>query len=100
MACVSRRPLAAADMLDIWGYIGDDNLDGADRWVDKLAEKLDLLATQPLMGRGRDELLAGLRGFPFGRYVSLNMAVEDGVDGVRVLHSCRDVDLAFGEGEE
>jgi toxin ParE1/3/4 len=61
MARVSRRPLAAADILDIWDYIAEDSLDEADRWVDRLDEKLDLLATQPLMGRARDELLAGLR---------------------------------------
>lgn len=89
MARVSRRPLAAADILDIWDYIAEDSLDEADRWVDRLDEKLDLLATQALMGRGRDELLAGLRSFPFGRYV----------DVVRVLHSGRDVDLAFGEND-
>lgn len=97
MARVSRRPLAAVDILDIWDYIAEDSLDEADRWVDRLDEKIDLLATQRLMGRARDELLAGLRSFPFGRYVIFYMAVEDGVDVVRVLHSGRDVDLAFGE---
>jgi len=54
--------------------------------------ELDLLATQPLMGRVRDELLVGLRSFPFGRYVIFYMVVEDGVDVVRVLHSRRDLD--------
>lgn len=97
MARVSRRPLAAADILDIWDYIAEDSLDEADRWVDRLDEKLDLLATQPLMGRARDELLAGLRSFPFGRYVIFYMAMPDGVDVVRVLHTGRDVDLAFSE---
>jgi plasmid stabilization system protein ParE len=28
-----------------------------------------LIATQPLMGRARDELATGLRSFAFGRYV-------------------------------
>ena len=100
MARVSRRPLAAADILDIWYYIAEDSFGEADRWVDRLDEKLHLLAMQPLMGRARDELLAGLRSFPFGRYVIFYMAVEDGVDVVRVLHSRRDVDLAFGEDEQ
>jgi hypothetical protein len=31
-----------------------------------LAEKLKLIATQPLMGRARNELAANLRSFPFG----------------------------------
>lgn len=53
MAQVARRPLAAADILEIWDYIAEDSLDEADLWVDRLDEKLGLLATQPLMGRAR-----------------------------------------------
>ena len=69
MARVTRRPLAAADILDIWDHIAEDSLDQADRWVDKLDAKFELIATQPLMGRARDELAANRRSFPFGRYV-------------------------------
>lgn len=97
MARVTRRPLAAADILDIWDHIAEDSLDQADRWVDKLDEKFKLIATQPLMGRARDELAASLRSFPFGRYVIFYVPVEGGIDVVRVLHSARDVDTAFGD---
>jgi toxin ParE1/3/4 len=99
MARVTRRPLAAADILDIWDYIAEDGIDQADRWVDKLDEKLELIATQPLMGRARDELAAKLRSFPFGRYVVFYLPVDDGIDVVRVLHSARDVDAVFGADE-
>ncbi|MCU0918810.1 MAG: type II toxin-antitoxin system RelE/ParE family toxin [Burkholderiaceae bacterium] len=97
MARVTRRPLAAADILDIWDHIAEDSLDQADRWVDKLDEKFGILATQPLMGRARKELAADLRSFPFGRYVIFYEPVQDGIDVVRVLHSARDVDSAFDE---
>jgi toxin ParE1/3/4 len=97
MAQVTRRPLAAADILDIWDHIAEDSLDQADRWVDKLDEKFGILATQPLMGRAREELAPDLRGFPFGRYVIFYVPIEGGIDIVRVLHSSRDVDAAFGE---
>ena len=97
MARVTRRPLAAADILEIWDHIAEDSLDQADRWIDKLDEKFGILATQPLMGRAREELAADLRSFPFGRYVIFYMPVQDGIDVVRVLHSARDVDAAFGE---
>lgn len=50
MPGVTRRPLAAADILDIWDQIAEDSLDEADRWVDRLDEKFGILATQPLMG--------------------------------------------------
>jgi toxin ParE1/3/4 len=69
MPRITRRPLAAADIFEIWDYIADDSLIAADRWVDRLDEQFDLLATQPLMGRARDELAPGVRSFPFGRYV-------------------------------
>lgn len=97
MARITRRPLAAADVLDIWDHIAEDSLDQADKWIDKLDEKLGILATQPLMGRALEELAADLRSFPFGRYVIFYMPVQDGIDVVRVLHSARDVDAAFGE---
>lgn len=97
MARVTRRPLAAVDVLDIWDHIAEDSLEQADRWVDKLAEKFRLIATQPLMGRARHELAVDLRSFPFGRYVIFYVPIEGGIDVVRVLHSARDVGAAFGE---
>ena len=45
----------------------------------------------------RRPLAAGLRSFPFGRYVIFYMPVQDGIDVVRMLHSARDVDSAFDE---
>jgi toxin ParE1/3/4 len=97
MARVTRRPLAAADILDIWDHIAEDSIEQADRWVDKLDEKFRLIATQPLMGRSRSELAANVRSFPFGRYVIFYEAIEDVIDVVRVLHSARNIDAVFGE---
>lgn len=47
MARITRRPLAAADILDIWGHIAEDSIEQADRWLDKLDGKFGLIATQP-----------------------------------------------------
>ena len=99
MARITRRPLAAADILDIWDHIAEDSVEQADRWVDKLDEKFRLIATQPLMGRGRGDLAADVRSFPFGRYVIFYEPIEDGIDVVRVLHGARDIDAIFGEDE-
>jgi toxin ParE1/3/4 len=98
MARITRRPLAEADIFEIWDYIADDSFEAADRWVDRLDEKFRLLSTQPLIGRGRDELERGARSFPFGRYVIFYMPTEDGIDVVRVLHGARDIDAVFGDG--
>jgi toxin ParE1/3/4 len=98
MARVLRRPRAAEDIAAVWDFIADDNPDAADHWVDQLDTQLRLLATQPLMGRARDELAPGIRSFPFGRYLVFYLPIGDGIDVVRVLHGTRDVDTAFGKG--
>ena len=95
MPRVTRRPLAEADIFEIWDYIADDSLAAADRWVDRLDEQFRLLAAQPLMGRARDQLAPGVRSFPFGRYVVFYVPLDDGIDVVRVLHGARDIDAVF-----
>ena len=95
MPRVTRRPLAEADIFEIWDYIADDSLAAADRWVDRLDEQFRLLAAQPMMGRARDELAPGVRSFPFGRYVVFYVPRDGGIDVVRVLHGARDIDAVF-----
>jgi toxin ParE1/3/4 len=95
MARVLRRPQAAADILEIWDFIAEDSTSEADRWIDRLDEKLTLWATQPLLGRLRNELATDLRSMPFGRYVVFYLPLQNGIDVVRVLHSSRDIDTEF-----
>ena len=91
-----RRPQAETDVLEIWIFIAEDSVDAADQWVDTLDEKLALWATQPMIGRARNDLFTGMRSFPFGRYVVFYAPLTDGIDVVRVLHSSRDLDANFG----
>lgn len=95
MVRVIRRPLAELDILEIWDFIADDSITEADLWIDRLDEKLLLWATQPMMGRSRDELARGLRSFAFGRYVVFFLPISDGLDVVRVLHASRDISEHF-----
>ena len=95
MARVTRRPQAEADILEIWTYIAEDSFVEADRWIDRLDESLTLWATQPKMGRARDELSPGIRSLAFGRYVVFFEPQPDGIDVVRVLHGSRDLDEQF-----
>jgi len=89
------RPLARSDISNIWDFIAEDSVLRADSWVDALDEKLRLLATQPLMGRAREELFANLRSHPFGRYVIFYRPLPNGVDVIRVIHSARDLGSIF-----
>ena len=95
MARITRRPEAETDVIDIWGFIAEDSITEADRWVDRLDERLQLWATQPMIGRARDELAPGIRSMAFGRYVVFFAPIHDGIDIVRVLHGSRDIDATF-----
>ncbi len=95
MARVTRRPEAKADIFDIWEYIAEDSIGEADRWMERLEETLALWATQPMMGRARDELAPRVRSFAFGRYTVIFEAVTGGIDVVRVVHGSRDIDSIF-----
>lgn len=77
--------------------IAEDSPEQSDARVDRLDAKLRVLATQPTMGRAREELAPGLCSLPFGRYVIFYLPLPDGIDVVRVLHSARDIDALFGE---
>ena len=41
--------------------------------------------------RLREELMPGLRSFPYARYVVFFMPERDGIEIVRVVHSARDI---------
>ena len=76
MPRVTRRPLAEADILEIWDYIADDSLAAADRWVDRLDEQFRMLAAQPMMGRAREELAPGGAQFSVGALCRFLHATE------------------------
>ena len=83
------------DLDDIWLYIASDNLTAADRFVDELVRKFQTLATEPGIGRTRDELGESIRSFPVGNYVIFYRALPDGIEVVRVLSGFRDIPNVF-----
>jgi toxin ParE1/3/4 len=54
------------------------------------------LGENPYLGRRRDELRRGYRGFPVGQYVIFYRVAEPGVRIVRILHGRRDVPEQLG----
>ena len=95
MATVERTIEAEADLLDIWLYIGRDNVSAADRFLDSMGQKFDALAEYPMMGRARPELAPDLRSFPVGNYIIFYRPIGCGVEIVRVLSGVRDIDSLF-----
>lgn len=95
MGTVRRSPLAADDLLQLWVYVARDDLEAADRLLDRIDEVCARLADRPELGRSREELADGLRSFPVARYVIFYRASDEGIEVARVLHGARDLDLLF-----
>ena len=95
MTAVNKFPQAEDDLINIWVRIASDSPFHADRYLDHLDAKMQLLAEFPHLGRLHPELGQGLRGFPVDDYLIFYRQVESGVDIVRVLHGARDIQALF-----
>ena len=91
MPTIVIRPTADVDLLLIWDFIARNDASAADNYLRWMSSKFDLLATQPLMGRARDELKPKLRSFVVGNYVVFYLPTEDGVAVERVLGGHQDI---------
>lgn len=101
MARIDRRPRARRDLVDIWRYIADDSGEPrADRYLRRLDDVISYLAQQPLMGGKRPEIREeGIRGFHAESHVLFYIALDDGIELVRVIHKSQDLETASGIDE-
>lgn len=90
-------PQAAQDLLEINDYLFDSNPNSASLFLDAIAQKFELLAKFPNLGRRRDELVPSLRSFPFQVYLIFYRSVEGGIEIARVVSGYRDLDALFIE---
>ncbi len=95
MARITRSPDAEADLLEIWANIANDKPSAADRFLDTLEQRIELLSRHPRIGEARPDLAAGVRGFSVGSYVIFFRPIRDGIEVVRVLHGARDIPAIF-----
>jgi toxin ParE1/3/4 len=81
------------DLIGIAEHIGIEKQrpKAARRFLDQIAAKFDLYASQPELGQSRPELGEGVRTFVFKKkYVVIYRPLADGIDVLRVLHGARD----------
>ena len=95
MTALRLRPLAEADLDDIWLHVADDDPAAADATIDHFTEIFDLLCRQPAMGASTPELGEGLRRFPLGNYVVFYTGETGALVIERVLHGARDIEALF-----
>jgi toxin ParE1/3/4 len=103
---IVRRDVARADIIEISAYIGADNPDAAERFLDAIDDAIDRhIALNPNSGVKRDygrETLSGLRmiavpGFP--QYLVFYRVDEDAIRIVRILHGARDIPNVLDPGD-
>ena len=82
---------AENDLVEIGTFIAKDSLVNAARFIAAIEEHCRILATYPLIGRTRDELLPGTRSIAYGHYTILYCILENTVQVLRVIHSARDI---------
>jgi len=91
--------LAEQDLDEIWSFVAEDASPAtADRLIDAIIDRFELLAEQPRMGRLRPEFGEGVRSFTVENYVIYYRHERDGVVA-RVLHGRRDQIAAWSEPE-
>jgi toxin ParE1/3/4 len=90
-------PGVRKDLDEIWDYIGIQNHSPAValRQIELLYEKFSLLAAQPLLGEARDDLAENVRSFVARPFVILYRPKSGGIEVVQVVHSARDIHVAF-----
>ncbi len=83
---------ADADLNEIWEYIAADNLDAADRWIEKLFDAFETLAQSPGMGHARQELIHyPVLFWPVGNYLIIYRAQRRPIEIVAVVQGSRNV---------
>lgn len=91
--------LAEQDLDEIWLHVAEDaSPSTADRLIDDIIDRFNLLAEQPRMGRLRPEFGEGVRSFTVENHV-IYYRHESEVLIARVLHGRRDQAAAWAESD-
>lgn len=99
---IHKRAAVQLDVLEHFSYIGENNIDAADRFLAAVQTALAKLAEMPGMGAVRDfqnPKFEGIRSWPvtgFENFLIFYRPIDDGIDVIRVLSGYRDLNRIFG----
>ena len=89
--------LARNDIKEILLYAAEYSEDAAQKLIRAIFEKCEMLSRNPGVGRIRDDLILGLRHFPYKNYNIFYFPAESGIEIYRVLHASRDLLQVFDD---
>jgi toxin ParE1/3/4 len=90
-----RTSRAELDLVQIWASIAEHSVPAADRVIDLIEQRCQVLLQFPYGGEASPQFGHDMRWFPAGNYVIFYRPDEDGIQVVRVIDGRRDLDVAF-----
>ncbi len=91
MRSLKRTKRANQDLVSIWRHFAQDNRTAADKQLEAIERKCQLLLRYPKIGRSREDVRQGSRTFPCDDYIILYRETSEGIEIVRVVHGARDL---------
>ena len=91
MTPVSLTPCAREDLADICDSVALDKPGAADRLLQEIISRFQLISENPKIGRVRAELGVDIRCVNVGNYIIFYRLVHEAVSILRVLHGARDI---------
>ena len=90
-------PAAQEDLQRIHDYIAQFDSDNALLFVERIAERFNLLSDYPYLGVARPRFGGDHRSFvvPGSGYIIVYRPIEDGVEILRVVHGSQDLSRMF-----
>lgn len=88
---VTRTAAAEQDLIDIWLYVSEHNPRAADKLLDSLDRRMQLLIDFPFSGPVREDIAPGIRQLVEADYVLLYRVIGDEAEIIRVLHARRNI---------
>jgi plasmid stabilization system protein ParE len=82
---------ALDDLADVHGYVAERNPVAAEKLVLDITAKIVGLAASGNIGSPRDNILPGLRAFPFRQRCIYFRVIDGDLQVLRILHGRRDV---------
>jgi len=86
---------AVNDLDDLWAWIAVDDVEAADRYVERLLGQSERLLDYPELGRARDDLSPGVRALVHGECLIVYRVRDGELEVVRFVMGYRDVTKLF-----
>jgi toxin ParE1/3/4 len=98
---IVKSRVASADLLAIWLHIAPDNIEAADRQLDRIERAVSRLADYPHSGPARHDLGPEIRALLVTRHLVLYRvrANPKQVELLRIIDGRRDLASVFSSGE-